>query len=231
MKRRGPRVESPRPLRLQQRVLLHAAPWTAWLLLRSLCSTCRLEVIDKQHFDRVQQKHGTIVAGFWHETLAMALNIYRKTGYYTLTSRSFDGELAARTCAAFGLEALRGSSSRGGTEALRSLIQASQNVPGIGFTLDGPKGPRRVAKAGVAMLSAKTGVPILPNAIVAKPCWRMTRSWDQMAFPKPFGRIICAYAAPIPPPESTDPAALEATRKQVEDSLNELHRRIESNGV
>ena len=213
---------------LKKRFVLRTAPRLTWFLLRGLCSSCRISVIDKSHFDEVQQQHGTVVVGIWHETLASALNIYRNTGYCTMTSQSFDGELAARICSVFGIDAVRGSSTRGGAEALRQIVLTSQNVYAVGFTLDGPKGPRRVAKPGIALLSARTGVPIVPNAIAAVPCWRIKKSWDQMAFPKPFSRIICAYAPPIPAPGDTRPETIEATRLEVETRLNELHDRIEN---
>lgn len=215
---------------LKQRLILGLAPRAAWLTLRSLTLASPVTVIDQQHFDAVRHQHGTVLVGFWHETLSIALSIYRKKGYYTLTSKSFDGELAARTCEAFGLHALRGSSSRGGVEALRTMIRKSQSVPGIGFTLDGPRGPRRVAKPGIALVSARTGIPIIPNAIVATRCWRLRRSWDRMAFPKPFSRLLCAYGEPIPPPADTQPTTLESTRLEVEKRLNELHEKLDPGG-
>src|SRR5690606_3081217 len=109
-------------------------------------------------------------------------------GYHTLTSYSYDGELAARAIEPFGIHAVRGSSSRGGREALEQLEAALRIGVTIGITLDGPRGPRRVSKPGVAILSGRTGVPVIPLSLGSPSGWRM-RSWDRMLIPKPFSRI------------------------------------------
>ena len=145
---------------------------------------------------------------------------------HTLTSYSFDGELAARTVARFGLKSLRGSSSRGGTDALRQLETAANLGCLIGWTLDGPRGPRRIAKAGAAYVAARTGLPIVPNAYALSKCWRFN-SWDRMSLPKPGARIICRYGAPIAPPPNTSSTAVEETRVAIETALNRLHAEIE----
>jgi len=167
-----------------------------------------------------------VILAFWHETLGLAAWYHRNTGYHTLTSYSFDGELAARVVRCFGLYALRGSSTRGGLEALKEMQRATALVPAVGLTVDGPKGPRRVAKAGVAILALKTGVPIIPQAFAATPCWRM-RSWDQLIVPKPFGRLISLYGEPIYPPPKGARGAIESLRTDVERSLNRLHESLE----
>ena len=230
MRHPGLLYDSPLKFSLQQRLILRIAPRILWSLLRGLSMSCKLDVIDRRYFDEVQERHGTVVVGIWHETLPIALNIYRYKGYHTMVSQSFDGEIGARCCEAFGLHAVRGSSSRGGGDALRDLVAATQLCSGVGFTLDGPRGPRREPKAGIALLSARTGIPVVPNAIVAHPAWRLN-SWDRMAFPKPFSRITCAYAPPIPPPADTSPEAIEDMRLRVESSLNELHARFEADGA
>lgn len=226
MKRPGLRYDSPVNFSAKQRAVLAVAPVLAYGVLRGIALSCRTTVKYQDRFDAAQQAFGCALVGFWHETLAIALNVHRKKGYHTLTSYSFDGELAARCCEAFGFHALRGSSSRGGSEGLRSLIRASQTVSGIGFTLDGPRGPRRIAKPGIAMLSAQTGIPVLPCAMAAAPCWRL-RSWDRMAFPKPFGRIVCAFGEPVPAPPDNSADALEAHRLAVETGLNRLHAEVD----
>ncbi|MCL4217465.1 MAG: DUF374 domain-containing protein [Candidatus Hydrogenedentes bacterium] len=168
-----------------------------------------------------------VLLAFWHEVLGVAAFTYRDTGFHTLTSYSFDGELAARIVNHFGLHALRGSSSRGGLRALVELQKAIKHVPAIGLTLDGPKGPPREAKPGVGILAARTKAPIIPVAFAATPCWRM-RSWDRLIVPKPFGRIICAYGPPIfPDPDDDSPAAIELLRSQTESTLCTLHEELD----
>jgi lysophospholipid acyltransferase (LPLAT)-like uncharacterized protein len=166
-----------------------------------------------------------IIAG-WHEALGLAAWHFRNTGFHTLTSYSFDGELITRVVECFGLNALRGSSSRGGSEALVQLERALELVEAVGLTLDGPRGPRRVAKPGIAILSARSGVPIIPVAFGVNRGWRL-KSWDRFLIPKPFARIACTYGKPIPSPENSSPPAIEATRVRVEEELNRLHDELE----
>ena len=92
--------------------------------------------------------------------------------------------------------------------------------------MDGPVGPRRVAKPGIAILAARTGLPIIPHAFTARPVWRLN-SWDKFPIPKPLAKIRSAYGLPIPPPPDDSPEAVEATRLQVETELNRLHEEIE----
>ena len=144
-----------------------------------------------------------------------------------MTSYSFDGELAARFAHRLGIEALRGSTSSGGAAALIQLLKAAKKTKLLGFTLDGPRGPRREAKPGIALLSAMTHAPVLPQATAIDRAWRM-RSWDRLAIPKPFARIVIAYGEPIfPPPGKATEEAREALRAEIERALNALHRKIE----
>ena len=126
-----------------------------------------------------------------------------------------------------GILSVRGSSSRGGSEALRDLAIALDHVPVVGLTVDGPRGPRRVAKPGVAILAARTGAPIIPHAFAVRPAWRL-RSWDRFSIAKPFAHVVSVYGPAIPPPANASPAAIEETRLEVETSLNQLHQQIEA---
>lgn len=218
---------SPVSFTFKQRLALTFVPPLGTALLKAFCVTCRWVTRNEAIVDRVQEQHGRVLVGFWHETLAIAAFHYRNTGYHTLTSYSFDGELAARLVKHCGMRALRGSSSRGGHKALKDLVKATQFVERVGFTLDGPKGPRRVAKPGIAILSIKTGIPVVPQAFVAKPAWR-THSWDRLAVPKPFGKIVSVFGEPITPPKRLSSENVEGVRLEVERQLNALHRELEA---
>lgn len=226
MKHPDLRYESPEAFTLRQRVVLTVGSPLIATIFKAVCATCRQERRALEYFNTPMEAGGHVILACWHETLGLAAWYYRNTGCHTLTSYSFDGELAARVVRCFGLYALRGSSTRGGFDALKEMQRATPLVPAVGLTVDGPKGPRRVAKAGVAMLALKTGVPIIPQAFAATPCWRM-RSWDQLIVPKPFGRLISLYGEPIYPPPKGARGAIESLRTEVERSLNRLHESLE----
>lgn len=216
----------PGAFRITQRITLAFAPPAAAFVLRAIGFTCRLEVRNREFLEDAIAQHGRVLIALWHESLGLAIWFFAGRGYHTITSLSFDGELAARLCEQFGVHALRGSSTRGGLRALVQMQRALEADITAGITLDGPKGPRREAKPGVAALSARTGAPIVPTALVARPCWRMN-SWDRFIFPKPFGRIVCAHFPPIAPPENATPQSIEAKRREIEQSLNTLQTQLE----
>ncbi len=217
--------KSPVRFRFGQRVTLAVAPPITALALKAIYRTCRVENFD-EHWWHEYHPSRQFLGGFWHESLAMVLCRFRGTGYATLTSYSFDGELAARVVKQFGSPSLRGSSSRGGLKALAQLTLATQTSRGLGFTLDGPRGPRRVAKPGLAFLSARTQLPVLTVAAHATPAWRLN-SWDRLQIPKPFCTVRFAFGDPIPPPPSTERGDVEAMRVRIESKLNALHARLE----
>ncbi len=217
---------SPIKFTYRKRVLLFLIPPLVSLCLRIILLTCRLEVRNPEHLTDEIDGHGKALIAIWHEVLALAMWRYRGTKYHTLTSYSYDGELAARVVRTFGLRALRGSSSRGGREAVHQMERALSMGITVGFTLDGPRGPRRVAKPGIAVIAGRSHTSVVPCALVASRSWRL-RSWDRFVVPKPFAKIVCVCAPPIPPPSDDQPQIVESYRAKVESALNALHADLE----
>ena len=224
----GIRYTSPVKFSLKQRFLLATIPPVVGCMAKGWMRTCHTEVRGREYLESTRSKTGRVIVGFWHEYLGLALHHYRNTGNHTLTSYSYDGELAARLVERFGLHAVRGSSSRGGTEALAGLNIALHHVPLVGITLDGPRGPRRVTKPGAAILAVRTQTPIVPHAFVAVPAWRL-KSWDRFLIPKAFSRIISAYGPPIyPPAENTSLEAIKAVSEELQAAMTALHTELEA---
>ncbi len=226
MKLPGITYDSNRNFSAIQRTQLLLIPPVVSSLMKLLLCTCRLEVRGREHVDQVVNRHGHTLMAIWHESMAVACWANSGRNYHTLTSHSFDGELAARVARRFGIEAVRGSSSKGGAEGLRQLQLAAQQVDWVGFTLDGPRGPRRVAKPGIGILAARTQLPVIPLAIVPLRAKRL-HSWDRIPIPFPFSRVISAFGEPIAPPASDCKDDVEQTRLAVEQGLNRLHEQIE----
>lgn len=189
-----------------------------------LAYTCRFDFRGRHHLEDVTARGNAIIA-IWHETLGLGVFAFRNSNYHSLTSYSFDGELATRIINRFGIEAVRGSSSRGGSDALINLAKALQHIT-VGFTLDGPRGPRRQAKPGIAILSARTQTPVVPLAFAVDRCWRL-HSWDRFPVPKPFARVLGACGPAMPPPPDDAPETIERARREIETRLNTLHETIE----
>lgn len=217
---------SPEKFSLGQRAALAIMPRAVASALYGLFKTCRWDIRNHAILKDLERSGRHVLLAFWHESMGMAGYHYRGSGYHTLTSYSYDGEIAARVVACFGIHAVRGSSSRGGGMAVEQLTEVLRHAT-VGFTLDGPRGPRREAKPGIAVLSVRAGVPVLPVAFAPVRCKRL-HSWDQFPVPHPFSRIICAYAPPIEPTTDTSREGIEAFRQHIETELNALHASIET---
>ncbi|MDZ4861752.1 MAG: lysophospholipid acyltransferase family protein [Candidatus Hydrogenedentes bacterium] len=210
----------------RQRVALFFIPLFIAIAMRVIGHTCTVIVRNPEYHERAEQGFGCVVLAVWHEMLPLGAWCYRNRGYHTLTSYSYDGELAARVIRYIGLDAVRGSSSRGGHDALRRLQTAIEQRVTIGLTLDGPRGPRRESKPGVAILAARTGVPVVPAAFGASSCWRL-KSWDRMVIPKPFSRIVCVYGPPIAVTAEDDSESIERNRAIIESTLRGLQEEVD----
>lgn len=133
-------------------------------VIRVLGRTMRLESQGYEPVDALYREGKRAIFAFWHARQLMMPLSYRGSSAHILISQHQDGEIIARIVARFGLKAVRGSSTRGGVEALRELIRWGQSGSDLVVTPDGPKGPAQVVKMGVIQLARASGLPIVPLA-------------------------------------------------------------------
>ena len=164
------------------------------------------------------------VMAFWHGRILPATYYFRRRGIVVITSENFDGEWIAGIIERFGYGTARGSSSRGGLKALLQLKRDMEAGHPAGFTLDGPRGPARVAQPGAVWLSKATGNPVLPFHLEADRHWTLS-SWDRTQIPKPFTTVTLVVGEPFTVPPDADDAALEQARVQLEQRLRTLEAR------
>ncbi len=163
-----------------------------------------------------------MVFAFWHGRMLMLVQAYwrlrrgRKTTGYMLISRHGDGRLIAFAVRLLGIHSVAGSSSRGGLSALLELNRRIERGSDVGFTPDGPRGPRHECKAGVVAVAQQSGAPIVPMTYSAEKRWQL-RSWDGMIIPKPFSRGVVILGEPIAVGPSEDQ---ESARRRVQEALN-----------
>lgn len=162
------------------------------------------------------------ILAFWHGRLLMMPYCWdRAVPINMLISRHADGRLIARTVGHFGIATIAGSSSKGGSAALRAILKALKSSECVGFTPDGPRGPRMRASLGVVNAARLAEVPILPCSYAVRR-GRVLASWDRFVLAYPFSRGVFLWGEPIPVPRDADAAALERARLAVERSLNAL---------
>jgi hypothetical protein len=204
---------------------LTAGPALGALALRALARTLRVRR-EEASVAALWAARRPVIYVVWHGRLLLLPYLYGHRGCRVLASRSRDGELVARWARRFGLEPVRGSSSRGGSDALRALARALRAGGEVVVVPDGPRGPREVLKPGVIALARLTGAPIVPMAVGASREWRV-RSWDEFRIPRPFARCVMRFGEPIHVSRAADRTGEEAARKEVEAALRDLGWRVD----
>jgi lysophospholipid acyltransferase (LPLAT)-like uncharacterized protein len=205
----------------RQRVALAVVPRAVWALVWLVGRTWRFETVAEEGATPLPfgAGAGAEIFCFWHQCVLPCTFYFRRTGATIIVSRSFDGELIARTLELFGYKTVRGSSSRGAREGLLGLQQViDAGKPAI-FTADGPRGPIFQIKMGPIKLAHLTGARIGAFHLEPERAWSM-HSWDRFMVPRPFTRIVVSWVrwTVVPPELSAD---------QFEEKREELNAAIE----
>ena len=158
---------------------------------------------------------------FWHRCVLGAAWIFRHRKLAVLTSRSLDGEFIARVIHRMGYIPVRGSSSRGGQRGLLEMRTFVMNGGGAAFTIDGPRGPRYVAKRGPVLLARTTGVPITAFYVAMEKSW-VLNTWDRFVIPKPFSRAYVRVARKIFVPSDADDDRLAVAHVEMQEALERI---------
>lgn len=192
----------------------------AYVLVRLLGFTLRVKHVHREHIDSTPR----YILTFWHRQLLPLLGRGRwRRPITVMTSRSKDGQIISDVLALFGVQSARGSSTRGGSAALREILREAKAGKSIVFTPDGPRGPVGVVKEGVIFAAQASQLPIMPMAFAAKK-YKLLRSWDRMIIPLPFAKSVIVYGAPTVVPRDGD---AEEWRVKVENILNALSEEAE----
>ena len=211
---------------MTQRIALAVVPRLTALVLAILGLTLRFEVIAEEGaIPAVPPARGIFC--FWHQCTLPCAWYFRKFRCSILISRSFDGELIARTLALFGFHSVRGSSSRGGAAGLLALQEILSAGSPVVFTADGPRGPIYQTKMGPVKLAQMTQEQIASFYLLPERAWQMC-SWDRFLVPKPFTRVIVSWSRAVAPPSAdADAAVLESKRQELNDALERARLRAE----
>jgi lysophospholipid acyltransferase (LPLAT)-like uncharacterized protein len=193
-------------------------------LINALGHTLRWRVEGLQHLDAILASGRQPIMGFWHGRILPATWYFRRRGIVVITSENFDGEWIARIIERFGYGTARGSTSRGARKAMLQLVRDMRAGRPVGFTLDGPRGPARVAQPGAVWLARATGNPVLPFHLEASRHWTL-RSWDRTQIPKPFSTVALVMGRPLDIARAAPDDELEAARRELEERLATLEQR------
>jgi lysophospholipid acyltransferase (LPLAT)-like uncharacterized protein len=212
---------------LRQRIVLWLISWAGFLIIRLLGPTLRCAESFEDGAPAVETR--PMIVSFWHNCIFPATYLYRNLAIRVMSSDSFDGEWTGRIIRKFGFVKVRGSSSKG---AIRGLIGMRREVErgwSVAFTIDGPRGPRYVAKPGPVLLARSTGAPMAAFYVAIDRAWTL-RTWDRCLIPKPFSRVLLRMSQPIFVPADGDrerflgelQAALERVRQFAQENVGKV---------
>ena len=207
----------------KQRLIIRAAALAVYSVIKIIGMTARFEVIGWENHEAATRDGGLPIYNFWHQGIFLTTYWWRNRQIVVMSSKSFDGQYTGRAIQRFGYGVVRGSSTRGAVGAVVEMARLMRAGYTTGFTIDGPKGPAKVAKMGSVLLAKKTGNPIMPVSTALKNCWTV-KSWDSFQIPKPFTRARIYVAPPIYVEADADETMLQAKRDELQAALEKLDR-------
>ena len=210
------------PLRWYDAFLLRVIPPLVALIVKLLMLSCRVIRVEgkEREAEALSRSGGAMIYVTWHQRMSCHFHYLGSRHVTVMISQSRDGEYAARTAGWLGFKNVRGSSTRGGMDALKELVRRIRQGETGGMLADGPRGPARVAKIGSVILARDTQAPLVPILWSADRCW-ILNSWDRYIIPKPFARLVFFYGEPMMVPKTAKRKEMESYRLLLEERLNQ----------
>ena len=212
--------------KFNEKLIIRAGDLFFYTLIRTICKTLRWEIRGVHYLDQIRSRGHQAIFTFWHNCIFSATWFWRHRGIVVMSSRSRDAEFTARFIQRFGYGTARGSKSRGAGRAMAEMSECLEGGVDVAFTIDGPKGPAFIAKAGAVTLSRHTGQAILPFHIGARR-YISLRSWDRLQIPLPFTKMITVIGEPIYVPREARDEDVAACQQRLQSTLENLKNKIE----
>ena len=214
---------------LRERILLWLIGWTGYLAIALIGPTLRFSISwEEEPSPRDALFEKPVIYSFWHRVVFPAAWMWRQQRIAVMVSRSFDGEYIARVIERLGFTAIRGSSSRGGAGALLGMKSVLEEGESVAFTIDGPRGPKYVAKPGPVTLSKISAKPMGAFYVALSSVW-VLRTWDAFMIPKPFSKALVRLSRKILVPPDADETQLHEYHAQLQASLERVTAFAEEN--
>ena len=198
-------------------------PYAGLFLVRLLSATYRIRIVDPENEQDILKTRGQVVYASWHQRFFPGFTFFStRKPIAIMISKSRDGEMAARAVNILGWRAVRGSSSRGGKQALETIkILVGQGYK-VGHIVDGPQGPFGTVKPGLIRIAQYADLPIVPTITSGQNRW-VFNSWDRFMVPKPFSRVIIRFGSPVYVPRDMGQGEFEQMQEHVAQDLKQLY--------
>lgn len=203
--------------------LIYTRPftWFAYYLIKGYSSTFRLKVENEAHWKTLLEQGKPILLCTWHQQFFAAITHFKQYARYRpglMISQSRDGDLISGVANRSGWHTPRGSSSRGGKDAMDAMISHLKEHGFGAHILDGPRGPMGRIKPGVIRMAHATGARLVPFHVTADKAW-VFNSWDRFMLPRPFSKVCITFGSGILLPPLTGPDSFEQQRRDLETLL------------
>jgi lysophospholipid acyltransferase (LPLAT)-like uncharacterized protein len=215
-------------LKWSRRIQIPIIAAAVYSVIRTLGPTLRYEVLGWQHAERLHASRKRCVFAFWHRVIIPVAWWARNRGIVVMNTTAFDGQWTRKVIEWLGFGTAQGSSSRGGLRGLAVMAKRLGEGLDCAFTIDGPRGPRYIAKPGPVMLARKTGCPVVVFHIGVDRGKTFERTWDHFLLPKPFARAVILFAPPIFVPADASVDGLEAKHAEMQRALERVRDIAES---
>lgn len=213
---------------LRSSLCIHIVSWIAANYMRLVFRTNSWQFIQEEIPQAYWSKDKPFVGCFWHGRLAMMSFCWHHTStVYMLISAHRDGQIITKSIGQHGIKTIVGSTSKGGSQALRSILKVLKSGHSIVITPDGPRGPRFKVNPGLIAIARMAKVDIVPGtfSIQRRIVWK---SWDRLVFPLPFGRGVFVFGKPIPYTKLKDKNATQDLTLELEQRLNDISKQADA---
>lgn len=216
------------PLTRWRRMQIPVIAWLVYWAIRLIGPTLRTEIVGIENAIQITRNGQPAIGAFWHRCIFSAAWIWRNRGVVVMNTVNFDGQWTRRVIERLGFGTAQGSSSRGAMEGLVVMGQRLAEGKHVAFTIDGPRGPRYVAKPGPVILARRAGSPISVFHIALKHAITFKKSWDLFQVPLPFSRAVMIFAPPIRVPVDAGSDVLHAKQAEMQAALERVRDAAES---
>jgi len=195
--------------------------------IRLIGSTLRWQVEGEENLRAIYTAGKNVIYTFWHGRIFLGTYFFRNRGIVVMSGYNKDARTMARVIERFGYGIARGSSTHGAKRAVVTMLHEIRARKDVAFSIDGPRGPRYIAKPGAVWVAAKSGAAIFPFHLSAEKKW-VINSWDLFHIPHPFSRVLVLMGTPIYVKEDASAEELEASQQALQGSLEEMRHRGDS---
>ena len=215
-------------LKWSRRIQIPVIAALVYSVIRILGPTLRYEVLGWHHAEKVYEEKKQCIWAFWHRVIIPIVWWYRNHGVVVMNTTAFDGQWTRKVIEWLGFGTAQGSSSRGGLRGLAVMARRIEEGKDCAFTIDGPRGPRYVAKPGPVMLARKTGAPIMVFHVGIDRGKTFEKTWDHFLLPMPFARAVILFAPPIFVPRDASVELMDSKHAEMQKELERVRDVAES---